>query len=276
MVSDFMTISAFSRRSMLSLKALRLYEQQGLICPMQVDPETGYRLYHESQLKLARTVSLLRRLDMPLNEIAMALESESPGSALAEWWGRQEEVMAVRREILHFVLVGLDEAYAPPGFDVRLRNEPQRCYLVTQKEVASHELSTWLGATFGALQARATEIGGISGHSMAVYHGEVSHDSNGPVEVCVPMSTEVEANDGNSIRTEPEHLLAYTNVRKAQVGFPQILRAYNAVHAWIMANGYTQVGASREIYLGDFVAAGPQDIVVEVAIPVEVQDEKGA
>ncbi|MBO0744948.1 MAG: MerR family DNA-binding transcriptional regulator, partial [Candidatus Dormibacteraeota bacterium] len=38
-----LTIGAFSRRSRLSMKALRLYERVGLLSPARVDPENGYR-----------------------------------------------------------------------------------------------------------------------------------------------------------------------------------------------------------------------------------------
>jgi effector-binding domain-containing protein len=40
---DLVSIGAFARRSRLSLKALRLYDELGLLTPARVDPETGYR-----------------------------------------------------------------------------------------------------------------------------------------------------------------------------------------------------------------------------------------
>jgi hypothetical protein len=40
-----MTIGEFSKRSRLSAKALRLYDELGLLLPAEVDPSSGYRLY---------------------------------------------------------------------------------------------------------------------------------------------------------------------------------------------------------------------------------------
>src|SRR5215831_15721980 len=54
-------IGAFARRSRLSVKALRLYDRQGLLTPAAVDPRTGYRRYLESQLLSARLIVLMRR-----------------------------------------------------------------------------------------------------------------------------------------------------------------------------------------------------------------------
>ncbi len=62
-----LTIGVFARRSRLSMKALRLYDRLGLLRPADVDPESGYRRYRESQLVTARLVVMLRRLDMPLH-----------------------------------------------------------------------------------------------------------------------------------------------------------------------------------------------------------------
>lgn len=69
-----MTIGRFSKASRLSLKALRLYDALGLLPPVSIDEETGYRYYHESQLTTARLIAMLRQLDMPLNSVASVLE----------------------------------------------------------------------------------------------------------------------------------------------------------------------------------------------------------
>ena len=69
-----LSIGAFARRSRLSLKALRLYDRLGLLKPADVDPENSYRRYRESQLATARLIVMLRRLDMPLAQVATGHE----------------------------------------------------------------------------------------------------------------------------------------------------------------------------------------------------------
>lgn len=63
---ELMTSGAFARASGLSRKALRLYEELGLLRPVQVDQASQYRLYAPAQLEQARLVAWLRRLGMPL------------------------------------------------------------------------------------------------------------------------------------------------------------------------------------------------------------------
>src|SRR5262245_66659736 len=65
-----LSIGVFSRRSRLSTKALRLYDRRGILTPADVDPDTGYRRYRESQLATARLGVMLRRLNMPLAQVA--------------------------------------------------------------------------------------------------------------------------------------------------------------------------------------------------------------
>jgi protein phosphatase len=67
---QFLTIGAFARAARLSPKALRLYDELGLLKPVRVDEQSGYRYYSPDQLEAARMVAWLRRIGMPLAKIA--------------------------------------------------------------------------------------------------------------------------------------------------------------------------------------------------------------
>lgn len=64
-----MSIGTFSLRGGLSIPALRYYDEIGLLRPAAVDPSTGYRRYHPSQLETARLVCILRALELPVEEV---------------------------------------------------------------------------------------------------------------------------------------------------------------------------------------------------------------
>jgi PPM family protein phosphatase len=78
-----LTIGAFARSARLTPKALRLYDQLGLLTPAAVDPESGYRLYDPGQLQQARLIARLRRIGMPLAEIRDVCELEPADAAEA-------------------------------------------------------------------------------------------------------------------------------------------------------------------------------------------------
>jgi serine/threonine protein phosphatase PrpC len=85
-----LTIGSFARAARLTPKALRLYDELGLLPPAAVDPESGYRLYAPGQLDRARLIASLRRIGMPLADIraVCGLEPEAAAEAVAAYWRR--------------------------------------------------------------------------------------------------------------------------------------------------------------------------------------------
>ncbi len=76
MESDLHSIGALARASGLTVSALRFYDSAGVLVPARVDPVTGYRWYTDDQVRPARLVAGLRRVGLPVAEIAAALRSE--------------------------------------------------------------------------------------------------------------------------------------------------------------------------------------------------------
>lgn len=69
-----MTIGEFAALSGLSAKALRFYDEKGLLAPRDVDPTTGYRRYGAGQVRRAATIKLLRDMGMPLAQVREAVD----------------------------------------------------------------------------------------------------------------------------------------------------------------------------------------------------------
>ncbi|WP_343450968.1 DNA polymerase III subunit beta family protein [Micromonospora oryzae] len=67
------SIGELARASGLTVSALRFYDRSGVLVPALVDPVTGYRWYADDQVLPARLVAALRRVGMPLAEIAAAV-----------------------------------------------------------------------------------------------------------------------------------------------------------------------------------------------------------
>jgi len=266
-----LSIGVFSRRSRLSMKALRLYDRLGVLTPAHVDPGTGYRQYRESQLATARLAAMLRRLDMPLAQVAEVVATPGPRGAqlVAAYWATVERRVASQRELvahLRIRLVGGEGSFAM--YEIRERDVQEQLVFTEQQHVKVGELPAWIGAAMMRLMTSAQTYGGQSGPSFVVYHGEVNEDGDGPVEVCVPIGLSREASADAAMRREPAHREAYARITKAQVEFPQILSAYDAVAQWIGANGRVVGGPPREVYFADWDAAGPADEVCDVAFPL--------
>ncbi|MFE1907514.1 MerR family transcriptional regulator [Streptomyces gardneri] len=99
-----MTIGEFARASRLSAKALRRYDELGLLTPARVDAYSGYRYYAAAQVERARLVAWLRRIGMPLTEVrdVCVLHGTDPGAAartVRAYWARVEAETAARRDL---------------------------------------------------------------------------------------------------------------------------------------------------------------------------------
>jgi DNA-binding transcriptional MerR regulator len=271
-VDGLFTIGVFSRRSRLSPKALRLYDRLGLLVPVSVDEDSGYRRYHESQLETARLIALLRRLDMPLADVAVivAAPERERADLLASYWDAVERRTASQRELVAHLLIRLagDEEGSFEMYEIQEREVPEQVVLTEQRHVRIPELDAWLPVAIGRLVETAEAGGGVAAPVFVVYHGEVNEDSDGPVEVCVPVDSSRAESMEAATRTEPAHREAYTRITKAQVEFPQILSAYDAVAQWVESQGRGTAGSPREVYFADWTAAAPTDEVCDIAFPV--------
>jgi DNA-binding transcriptional MerR regulator len=269
-VDPLLGIGVFARRSRLSPKALRLYDRLGVLPPAHVDEDNGYRRYRESQLPTARLVALLRRLDMPLATVAevVAAPDEDRAELLTSYWGSVERRFAFQRELVAHLRIRLTgEEGGFEMYEIHERDVPEQTVLTEQRHVKVPELSDWLPATIGRLVETAESHGGLAGPVFVIYHGEVNEDSDGPVEVCVPVGDGRDVTDAPS-RREPAHREAYTRITKAQVEYPQILSAYDAVAHWIGSEGRSVAGSPREVYFADWEASAATDEVCDIAFPV--------
>ncbi|MEV4116661.1 MerR family transcriptional regulator [Nonomuraea sp. NPDC049695] len=101
-----LTIGAFARAARLSPKALRLYDELGLLRPAAVDGESGYRFYDPAQLERARLIAWLRRLGMPLARIRRVCDLEASAAAeeIAGYWEQVLAETAARGELATFLV----------------------------------------------------------------------------------------------------------------------------------------------------------------------------
>ena len=162
-------------------------------------------------------------------------------------------------------------------FVVETVDVPEQVLITETRHTLVDELPAWIGASLGRLEEAARECGGMTGEPFVVYHSEVSMESDGPAEACVPVADEAAAREwaarrGRSwetaVRVEPARRLARTRITKAQVAHPQIMAAFEAVEQWMAAEGLTPAGPCREVYFADWDAAGAEDPVCDVAFPV--------
>ncbi|MFF0228444.1 MerR family transcriptional regulator [Streptomyces sp. NPDC004629] len=269
MEEDLITIGQLAARTRLSLKALRLYGNRGLLPPARVDPRTGIRRYGLAQVERARRIALLRAAGMPLARIAEVLDAsgEEPVRVLHAYWREQESIHAARRDAVGYareVLTGR----SPTMYEIAERDVPEQKVLFTQRHVTAADLPGFLAESSELLLFHLQQAGAcLSGPLFAVYHGLVSEDSDGLVEVCAPTQNVVEPTGRIGVRIEPAHREAYTALTKRHDGYPAMAAAHDAVGAWLVEQKYTRSASNREVYYPNWATAEPGEHVADVAVP---------
>ena len=75
MHGHLLPIGEVSRRSGLTISALRFYDREGVLPAARVDPATGYRRYDPGQVRQARLLAGMRRVQLPLAEMVAVLDA---------------------------------------------------------------------------------------------------------------------------------------------------------------------------------------------------------
>lgn len=251
-MAELMTIGEFAVATWLSPKALRLYDQKGLLSPDTVDPHSGYRKYSPAQVETARLITMLRRIEIPLEQVAELLKAspEQQAEQIAHFREREAEQhtrrQSLARFIEHAVSFGSVEGDGRPGvskFEVAIRAVPETHLLAATRHTAAKELPEVIRDYATRLFTLAEDRGGSTGQLIVIYHGQVGWESDGPIEVCVPIKEH-----DRSHRIEPEHQELFTEVLTEDVQFPRILAAFEAVQLRAAQLGLKPVGPPREVY----------------------------
>ncbi len=271
---DLMTIGAFAERTRLSPKALRLYARLGLLPPAHTDPASGYRLYSEDQVASARLVALLRRLDMPLADIAdiAAKPPADAAAAVGEYWARIESAIAGRRALVSYIqaiLTGADMA----KYDIQTRAIPERKLLAITRHLHADQTDAFFGDAFTRLRSAAPGIEGIAGCPFLVFYGEVSDDSDGPMQLCLPVAADPAAGSesamaGLELRVEPAHEEVFIRLAMKELAWPALAPAVDALEAWVGEQRREPAGALRQVLIADQRTATPDTMVCDLSVPL--------
>ena len=123
--------------------------------------------------------------------------------------------------------------------EVRTRDIPERALLCVKRDVAGVDQAWAFGKEFIGLlrHYRLPQIEGRAGAFFCIYWGEVSEDSDGPMEWCRPVPRdEAEALAARcpelTLRGEPAHQEAFVNIGDGQVDGAEWQLVEQSLHAW--------------------------------------------
>jgi len=122
-----MKISDIATACGISVKAMRVYERLGIITPLKIDKQTGYRIYSKEQVRLLNSLIELQQLGFSLAEIKRLLSDRVTNDEYME-------------ALVHKKVVWLDDiSYTESKIDELM--EKIELMKLSKDEVKSHDES---------------------------------------------------------------------------------------------------------------------------------------
>src|SRR5262245_56134465 len=138
-------IGDFSRLGKVSVKALRLYDEVGLLKPTYVDRDTGYRYYSATLLPRLNRILALKELGFPLGEIIHLLEGSLPVDRMRELLEERRAELAhrIERERAQFAevdawLAQIEQAGRAPEYEVTIKQVAPRLVASVRDSLSSY------------------------------------------------------------------------------------------------------------------------------------------
>lgn len=251
-VDPLMSIGTFSRASLISVKALRVYHEQGLLVPDSIDPATAYRSYRVSQLTDAAVIKRLRDLDVGLADVAEVVRARDP-EITREVLAGHAATMQQRLQEVGQIVDQLHQSMDLPGLQTPAhpRFEPQAHVLLVADAMVGSDYPAFLLDAFGRLSAAVeSTMAAKAGPPGARYDESVDPD-HGSIEVFVPIDAPVTV-DSSTLATGVTLGLipAATCAVMTHAGsYESMGETYRQLGAWVARHERTADQPVREYYV---------------------------
>lgn len=269
-VKNLVPIGRFSKVCRLTIKALRHYDEIGLLRPAVVDADSGYRYYSLSQAMEAERIRLLRTLDMPLEEIRAVL-AENDSDALRERLARHQQTIEQRvveyQRAIAFLRKLTQAQEDIMSYCIQVRSLEAQSVVSVRTKTSLAALGQTMGQAFGQLFGYLGQLGEKpAGPPFAIYHDPEFKEQDMDIEVCLPVGRPLA---GNAFIQGKQFPACEAAATLHSGPYDQIGPAYQSLMKWIQDQGREPSGPPREVYLvGPDPSRDPSEYRTEVVWPI--------
>jgi len=268
-------IRDFARLAEVSMTTLRYYDEIGLLKPIHVDPETGYRFYTMDQLPHLHRILAFKELGLGLTQIAEILDEGISAEGLQGMLRLrqaqiQQQIQAQQEQLVRVEarLRSLEQGGSLPNYEVVLKAVKPitgvSLHLTTEMAYRRY----WVDIIDAMLKRYRVKP---SDHRLVLHTQGEDEPPPDSVEIVAP----VEERDATILSTRSEGRLTRCTLPAVphmastlHHGNPgSVMTAYQALGTWMENNAYTIVGPRRKICLhrGEHL----DDVLTEIQFPVE-------
>lgn len=252
--AELLTAGDFARRTGLSRKTLRGYEEVDLLAPHIVDDATGFRYYHHEQVELGVLLSELRavgftRADLVDVVAALGADLGAPHSAaetIKTLVYRQAQALRGKQFRLHQIINRLAAPDGTTAMEVAIGHSPAHLALVGSTRC------TAVGVDQAAQSWRAVfaeACGPLEHGPMYMRFPEpVTDDLAGAVEFCVAVEQPPDVPVGTSLRHRPSQPQGQISFPHRRDLYPLIRSSLEVLFDWHMTHGHDLADSAPEVH----------------------------
>jgi len=278
MAFDQIPIGRFSLITRLSPKALRLYDERGLLVPAKKDIATGYRYYTGQQIATGVSIKELCGLGFPLAEIGQILASKEAGDGRAIQQLFAKRRGAIRSEVqrLQQIEALLSESGASLEMMYMSFNEPVVKEIAPQRILGKRGVGSYSEMITILMQDLCRQIFSdenirnglkVIGPFMTIYHDCEYREKDASMECAAPVSGKIALGDpAMDVRT----LAGGTCLSLIYKGpYAGLHGAWSRIGIYAEEREFAIVGPHREVYLNDPHEVPEEELLTELQIPID-------
>jgi DNA-binding transcriptional MerR regulator len=267
------SIGEFSKITGLSIKAIHLYHEKGLLVPARIDTQTSYRYFDSRNVEQARAIRKCRELSFSLEEIRVVLENfEDDVLLLDVLESKREEIRSQlarlkgTARILDALIASEREAHAMAANNTgNVEQKTLAPLLVVAKRWKGRYQDS--GHAFSELGKKMGRF--ISGKPMNLYYDGEFKEDDADIQTCFPLRTKPPRVPSDLLVHE---LPGGTFVSLVHRGpYAELGKSYERLFAYLHDHGLRAQLPSREIYLkgpGMIFRGNPKNYLTEIQVPV--------
>lgn len=259
-------IGLFAQMNRITVKALRFYEEQGLLLPAKIDEESGYRYYTMSQMETLHRILALKEAGFTIEDMKhLNASGDERGFLLRKKKALLEKIAELTLQLSKidgYLMAGGNSLSAP----VMVKTIPETVCAVMRRRIDSYDALFDIMPELGGYMEDAGCVCALPEYCFTQYLEPGFQEAQILVEVCEAV-TEKKADRGClRFRTIPEIRAACIYHKGSYRDFP---KTYEVILRYIEENGYEICGNIRESYIdGVWNKDSEDEWLSEIQIPV--------
>jgi DNA-binding transcriptional MerR regulator len=263
-----LSISEFARAGNVTIRALRFYDELGLLSPAHVVPENGYRRYSPAQFAELNEIQAFKDMGFSLQEIRELPQRRLAPQELRAILEERREVLrkrvrddAGRLERIEARLNSISAGGPHSHPTILLRRTPRQSVVSLREKLQNYDETDEL---FKTLEQRV-DPRVLFDQRAAFFHRCLEGDGEIDCEAVRFLKHPISAIRGLKVYESRRTDVAFTYHYGSE---DSIGATYQSMSGWIAAQGYQLSGPKREIYWPAPENKGESASLIEIQFPV--------